>query len=73
MRVGTLTRYFHTDRPFLLKAQKRVLRGLGAMAMTCPWGSGRGGADESCFAADVGKYICGYEFTAATSGQDLHG
>ena len=48
---------FHTVRLFFVRVQNRVFRGLGTSAITCSWGSGRGGADESCLAADVGKYI----------------
>lgn len=40
-----------------MSVQKRVLRGLGKRPMTCSCGRGSGGADESCLAADVGKYM----------------
>lgn len=54
-RGRTLSRQM--DRLVRVRAQKSVLRGLETRAMTCSAGTGSGGAEESCRAADVGKYI----------------
>lgn len=55
---GTVrTRCLQTDRLFFVRIQKSVLRGLGLSDMTCSCGTGRGGAEESWRAADVGKYM----------------
>ena len=50
------------DKLFLVSVQNKVLRGLAERPMTGSEGTGSGGADESCLAAEVGKYIADGEF-----------